>query len=443
MDRFEVQLGPESSAILTLRLSADELAKSFETLLAKYQKEAQIKGFRKGKVPRNVLMQKYGEGIRHESMFDALEAAYKEIEPQIEPKPIYGSQPQLQNEKLEYNAEGMEFQLTYDVEPQFEVEKLEGFELSLPKTSVEEHDIVSQIERLQTQNAMFMDSEGPLTKDAHAWVDAWEIDAEGVKTQIEEDERMVVGSETGLYAFDGNILGMMVGETREFEKSYADDYRVAEFAGKTKKLEVKLNKMQIRELPELDDEFAQDINEDYKTLDDLKKAIRENMEKAVVQQTDMLTLTRFIDEIAKTVSFDIPKSLVRLNVEAQWNQMLQQYGFDKEMAAKMSAPKEGDEMFEEMATPLREQIRATFIRQKVVDAWEIKVSAEERDEHIKSYLKEGADLEEAKKELAQAQQLGRIMGEVEDKKLIAKIRELNTLSEGEALGFEEFMGLTA
>ena len=273
-----------SQALLTIKVDAQSIADAYQKKLAKYQKDILMDGFRKGKAPLSLIERKYGDMIYEESTFEELEKHLHEVIETLQDneKPLAYSTPVLQDEEklLPFKkGEDLTFSVTYDVYPSIAVENYKGRDVEVSGYEISDEDVQKEIDKLLDQNAIVKTKDGSVAKNDIVTVDYVEIDGDG--NEVESTKRsgftFTVGSGYNLYKLDDDIVGMNKGEEKTIEKKYAEDDTA--FPNESKKIKVKIDEVKVKELPALDDEFAQDVKEEYKTVEDLKKGTREKLEK--------------------------------------------------------------------------------------------------------------------------------------------------------------------
>jgi trigger factor len=168
--------------------------------------------------------------------------------------------------------------------PTVKIEDFSGIKIEEPQVEITDEEMNEELKAIQERNAMVLDkkdSEGAANGDI-ATINYSELDDNGEEIAGSQREGFVftIGSGENIYKIDDEIIGMKKDDTKEITKTYDADFADKELAGTTKKIKVTVTALKIRDLPELDDELAQDVNEKYKTLDDLKADIKKNLNAA-------------------------------------------------------------------------------------------------------------------------------------------------------------------
>jgi trigger factor len=284
---------------------------------------------------------------------------------------------------------GLEFSLTYDVAPEVNMETWKGLEASANTASVTDADVDLELQTIRERNALVTDKDesSPAETGDVATIDYKELDAEGqpVKGGSREDFTFTLGGKNTAYLFDDDVVGMKAGETKTFEKTYPEDHTLADMAGKTFKFELTLKALKKRELPELDDDFAQDVNEKYNTLDDLKADIRKRQEESLEYAERTLKLQAVYDLLLEKNPVDLPETMIQLETDGEIRQQLSRMGLDP---SKMPATFLNDEGFRSRMRPQVERnLKLGFLIEKLREELKIEVS----DEDVEAELRKSAE----------------------------------------------------
>lgn len=323
----------ERSAVkLTLTVPREEVKKEYDAVLAEYTKDVRIDGFRKGKVPASVLERKLGEALKVDVMARVMEKSVEEAVKDIPEKPIVYSQPSLDG-KPEFSLDAdFTFTVTYDTYPEVPVPDWKGLEIETPEVSIEAGDEEKELESIRERNAIVIEKEessAAATGDV-VTVNYHELDAAGEPVQDSErqDFTFELGKGYNLYKFDDEVEGMKKGESKKLSKTFPEDYEYKELAGKEINLEVSVTALKTKKLPELDDDFAQDVSEKYKTLADLKADIRKQLEKRLEDKLRQLKEKAAIEGLLSRTSVEVPSSMVEAELAMRLESLMRQMGLD-------------------------------------------------------------------------------------------------------------------
>ncbi len=305
----------EKSAVkLTVTIEKSEVEGAYKSTLNKYVKNAQIPGFRKGHVPANVLERKYGDSLKADTIGELIDASLNEIfEKETDNRPLPYAQPVMEKMPDMDVTKDLTFSVTYDVFPKVSVKDFSGINVKEPQVTIGDADIKEELKGLQERNAMVVEKkDGVVAKDSIVTINYCEIGDDGkeIADSKREDFVFTVGTGENIYKIDDEIIGMKKGETKEITKKYAKDDADKELAGQTKKISVTVKAVKLRDIPALDDDFAQDVNEKYKTLADLKADLTKNLELAKNRKIKELKNNSLLSQLVEKNKFDIPASML-------------------------------------------------------------------------------------------------------------------------------------
>jgi trigger factor len=317
-----------SQVALTLTVDSASIEEAYKKELNKYAKEATFNGFRKGKAPIGLVEKKIGAAIRQDVTFQCMETELKACIDTLEDdkKPLPYFTPVLQDEDslvpFKPNTD-ITFTVHYEVKPQFTVGVYKGLELEVPAVEVKDADVDAEIEKLRDQMSAVVAKDGEAAKGDVVTINYVELDKDGAEVAgtSRADFTFTVGSGYNYYELDEEVVGMKAGDEKKIEKTYAADSQSAH-AGKTLTILVKMDAVKERKLPELDDEFAQDVKDEYKTLADLKAAKKAELESTLETRMKDYKLSKVIEAVSKDTQIVIPSSMIDFEVEDQWRNML-------------------------------------------------------------------------------------------------------------------------
>ena len=425
---------------LTITVDSASIEEAYQNRLKKYQQELQIPGFRKGKTPISVIEKKYGDSIREESTFasleNALEEAYKSMGDKEKPLPY--STPVLQDEESLIpfkKGEDVTFSVHYDVRPSFDVENYKGREIEVESVEVTDADVDAEIQKLRDQNAIVKTKEGALEKGDIATIDYVELDEDGNEKSSTERKgfTFTLGTGYNYYMIDEDIVGMKKGDERVIEKTYKED-ETSPLAGKSVKLRVKVNEVKLRELPELDDDFAQDVKEEYKSVADLKKATKEKLEKEVEDALKNIKMNSLMDKLVEETKFSVPESMIKTQLEQAWRNFIQQSGLDEKTFNKFMEmqSQSKDQILQEWRPSAEKELREQLILDAIKDKENFALDDEEYKKACDEQLK---NIPEENKEFYKEM----IKDDMQFAKVVPFLLENNTFKPGkEKKSYKEF-----
>ncbi|MDR1786743.1 MAG: trigger factor [Spirochaetaceae bacterium] len=388
----------EHSAVkLTITIPQGDVAAAYEGFVKKFAKTAQIPGFRKGHVPVQVLERKYGRDLTNEALAELVDGAFKEVEEKIDEKPYYFSTPQLEGAFEPDITRDLRVSFTYDVFPDTPVPDLSKISITEPQVTVTEEDVQEELRVIQKRNALVVDKNpGEAAAKGDIVTITWhEVDGEGRETGGQEGFVLTAGAGANRFGFDGEVVGMKAGDAKEVSKTFGDDSG-PELAGTTKKFTLKVEKVQVEDVPPIDDELAQDVSEQFKTLEDLKADVVKRLEASKTARIEELKRKALVDALAEQNSFDIPESMIQADMDVKKRNFLAQSGIKEAETAQFPG---GDgkinEILAQQRPEIEKQLRGQLLTQKLLEEKKIEAGADEIEGEFQRYAADtGVNLEE-------------------------------------------------
>jgi trigger factor len=385
----QTELLENSSVRLTITVAEDAVRKEYDELLKEYVNKVRLDGFRKGKVPPNILLRKYGEVILGETTERVLQKSLEQALEASEQKPIATSIPTVDAvDKLELGKE-FSYKVTFDTYPKIELPEYKGLEYEELEVAVEEEDVERELKGLQEQNSIVVDKKEPvIAKGDIVNVDYAELGEDGAEKTATRRQSFVfeVGSGYNPYRFDEQIVGMKAGEEKAIAKEYPADFEVKPLAGRKLGLKVKVNTVKEKQLPEINDELAQDISDKFKSLDDLKKDIREKLALQAARRAREHSISQLLDKIASAALISLPKSMLDNELEEEWQRFLGRLRADEATVLKELA-KEGrskQSLQEEWRPAAEKKLRLQLAVSEMVKREGLQASEEEVNSRVQA-----------------------------------------------------------
>jgi trigger factor len=437
----EIKRLEHSGVSLTLTVGKDDVRSEYDKLLTKHTKDIQIPGFRKGKVPKDILVRKFGEALKGEALAQIVETAiseaFKEDSLAKEDRPLPYSNPQIQGEpSLDLDAD-LVFSLSYDTLPQISLGPWKGLEVEAPDASVSDEDLDRELEAVRERNAIVLerDDEAQAAAGDVVTVNYGELSDAGEPLADTERQDFVftLGSGYNIYKFDDEIVGMKKGETRDIEKTFPADFGDAELAGKTRKIRVTLTALKEKKLPDLDDDLAQDVDEKFNTLEDLKNSIRERLTKNLDRRLREIKISRLLEKIMETTPVDVPESMIRIELESRWRNLARQLNLDEERMAQLrEKPGEGaDSIMEGWRPGAIKALQSRLIVETLIIDQGMEAFDEEVEKEFEALAADsGTSLDEVKKYYEQEQMLEYLKEDIKERKLFDLMLSENTIKKG-------------
>ncbi len=432
-----------SNVRLTVTVPAADCRKEYDGLLAEYSKSVAIPGFRKGHVPASVLERKFGDGLRLDAMGKLLEKAVEEVLQEIPEKPIAYSQPSLEGNPEFAVDKDFTFSVTYDIYPEIVAPDWKGLAIEVPEATVELADEEREIEAMRDRNAIVMEKEASAlaVRGDIATVNFQELGADGeaVAGSSREDFAFEIGSGYNLYKFDDEVIGMVKDETKSFEKTFPADYEYSELAGKTVKVQITLTKLKEKKLPDLDDDFAQDVSEKYKTLDDLKSDVRRQLEKRLEDRLRQLREKSLLDALMTRTAVDLPASMVEAELAMRLDTMMRQMGIEsiEQLDRTLSySGKTRNDLLEGWRPNAEKSIATRLVLQKLTADGNYVCSDADLESELERVAQESnLSVEEVRAEYEKHDNLDYLRERIKEDRLLADMLAAATVKKGARLSY--------
>lgn len=404
--------------------TTEEWKDAQEKALTKLAKNVKIDGFRQGKAPAKMVKARIGTAAILEEATDiVLQKSYAGILLDNGINPV--GQPQVQIDELTQDV--LKLTVTAPVAPEVELGQYKGLEVKKGTVKVTKKEIEAELVNYQNQFAELVIKEEGTVENGDTAV----IDFEGFKDGVAfeggqgENHPLEIGSGSFIPGFEEQVVGMKVGDEKDIDVTFPDDYQAADLAGQAVVFKVKVHEIKSKVLPEIDDELAKDVNIDgVETLADLETYTKEQIKNR--KQNDVES--KFSDDIFKAVientPLEVPEAMVETETEnmlREVEQNLSQQGLNMELFQQLTG-KTVDDMKAEMREQAENRVKFNLILAEIVKAENIEVTDEEVDEEIKeiaSYY--GREIDEVKKIFES--QLGQIKTDLSIRKAVQLIKD--------------------
>ncbi len=389
----EVKPLENSSVELTVTVAKDEAQKEYDELVSKYSKTLAVRGFRKGKVPVSVLIQKFGDSLLSEASANIIENSLQEALGDVEQKPLAYAIPELKGEPSLELGKDFSFTVTYDTFPDIELGEYKGLEVTIPEVKITKKDEERELEGIRDQNAIVVPKEeGTVEQEDIVTVNYVELDEKGEEKPgtSRQDFVFTVGSGYNLYRFDDDVVGMKPNEEKVIEKEFDADYEYEELRGKKVSIKVTVTAIKRKQLPELDDDLAQDISEKYKTLQDLKDDIKKRLQDDLDARLRSAKIDGIMDQVIESSKIDLPKAMVDAELELSWDNFVAQSRLDESRVLQLltSQGRSKEALLEEWKPASVKSIKSRLIINEIAEKEKLEAS----DEDVEKELEHQAEL---------------------------------------------------
>ena len=380
---------------LTFNIEAEKFEEAMKKVYAKTAKYFNIPGFRKGKAPMQLVERQYGSAIFYEDAFNELVPdIYDEAIKENKVEAV--SKPNIDIVQIEKGKE-LIFTATVETKPEVELGKYKGIEIKKIEYTTSDKDIEHELGHLAERNARLVTVEDrPVEKGDIATIDfVGSVDGVEFEGGKAENHELEIGSNTFIPGFEDQVIGIKIGEEKDIKVKFPDDYFSKDLAGKDAVFKVKVNAIQKKELPKIDDDFAKDVSE-FETLDELKNSIKEKLDTENSNKAIYETEEEAIKAVCDNTKIDIPNGMIEMEIDAMIRDLetrLSYQGLNLHQYVQMMGTSE-----ENIRNNYKEQaeksVKSRLVLEAVVKAEKIEVTPEEITDKIKEMAKQYGRKEE-------------------------------------------------
>lgn len=381
----QVEKLEKSMAKLTIEVSAEDFSAAMDKAYQKNKGRISLPGFRKGKAPRAMIEKMYGPSIFYEDAAnavipDAYEAAAEESGLEIV------AQPEIDIEQLE-KGKAFIFTAVVAVKPEVTLGEYKGIEVEKKAVEVSEEEVSEEIDKAREKNSRMITVDDRAARDGDTVVIDFDgyVDGEQFEGGKAEDYTLVLGSHTFIDNFEEQLVGKSIGEDVEVHVTFPDQYQAEELQGKPAVFQVKMKEIKVKELPELDDDFAQDVS-DCDTLEEYQNETREKLLKMKEDEVKREQEDEIIGKIIENAEMEIPEKMV----EAQTRQMTQEFaqrlqaqGLSLEQYLQLTG-QTPQKMVEELKPQALQRIQSRLVLEAVAVAENLEASEEDYQKEMEN-----------------------------------------------------------
>ena len=381
-------------------VSADEFEKGVEKAYRKNVGKINIQGFRKGKAPRKIIERYYGAEIFYEDAVNiVLPDAYDNAVKENNIFPV--DQPEIDIKGEIEKGKDITFTAKVTVKPEFELGEYKGVKAQKVTSRVLKKDIEAELEKKREMNSRMVPVEDrPIEKDDVANID-FEGFCDGVPFDGGKGEGfdLTIGSGQFIPGFEEQLIGKNIGDEVDVNVTFPEEYHAEELKGKPALFKVKINSIKVKELPELDDEFAKDVSE-FDTLEDLKKDIKENLSKAGKENAAHKTEENVINAVCDATEIDIPDAMINSQIDKMlrdFDMNMRYQGLNLEQYLKYTGMTV-DKMRAQFKDDAAKNVKTSLVLEKICEAEGIDASEDEINKEYESMAESnGMKIEDIKK----------------------------------------------
>ena len=416
----------KSMAKLTIEVSAEDFDKAINKVYLKQRNRISIPGFRKGKAPRKLIEQMYGEGIfLEDAINDTINSTYPEEAQKCEISNEISSNPEIELVQAEA-GKPLIYTATVAVKPPVGLGKYKGVEVEKADITVTDEEVDAELAKEQEKNATYKE----ITDRAVADGDKVNLNFEGFVDGVAfeggkgEDYPLTIGSSSFIPGFEEQLVGAEIGKEIDVNVTFPEEYQSADLAGKPAVFKCTVLKITEKVLPELNDEFADDVSE-FSTLEEYKADIRKNLEVKKEEKAKTEKENKVIDAIIADSEIEIPEPMLRAQQEQivdEFAQRLQSQGLSiDQYFAYMGSTRE--KMVEESKDQADKRIRTRLVLEEIVKAENIVATEEDFDTELGKLAEAyGTDIDTVKK-IFEGKEKDRMMEDIAVQKAVSFVAD--------------------
>ncbi len=377
---------------IQVEIPVEDVNRQTDSLIQKYQKVARIPGFRRGHVPASIIRQRFSEAIKTDMVEALIPRFFRQEAERLSLHPV--SQPRVTDLHL-HDGQPLRFTAAFEVLPEIKLEGYKELRADKPEIAVSEADVEQALADLREQHASFTVVEGRTLADgdfAQVSLDGNPQTGEGQPVHMDEVLVEIAGKST-MPEFTEHLRGTGPGDERTFDVNYPQDTEDKRLAGKTFSYAVKVQSIKQKSLPELNDDFAKTLGE-FQTADDVRKAIREQMESERTNQAEREAKEKLVRELIQRNDFEVPDSLIEQQIDIRLERGLRALaaqGLTAEQMKKMDLHR--------LRAGQREQaihdVKAALLLERVAEEENVQVGDEELNRELESLAKQSKQTSEA------------------------------------------------
>lgn len=426
--KYTFEKAEKSTVKITIELTEQEWKEAIDKAYNKTKGKYSMPGFRKGKVPKHLLISSYGEGIFYE---DAINIAFPEYYGEVldkEPSIFAIAQPEIDIKDI--SEKGITMLAVVPVKPEVKLGEYKGITFEKKVYNVKDEDVEDDIKRLQERNSRMVDvTDRAVEKDDTVVID-YSGSVDGVKFDggTAEKQSLVIGSNTFIPGFEDQIIGMNIGDERDIKVKFPEEYHAENLKGKDAVFAIKLHEIKKKELPEVTDEFVKDAV-GAESVEVYKKEVKERLEKQNADRAERELEDEIVKKVTETTEVEIPDALVERQIDNMVQEMsyrLSYQGLKLEDYLKYMG-KTMEEYRKDYEEQAKDIVKSQLVIEQIIEGEKIEATDEDVEKRVEEMAAaQGKPAPDVKKNMG-ARQLDYIKNEIVIKKFFELLKSVNTI----------------
>ena len=382
--KWEKQEGNEG--LLTVEVSAEQFNEALDEAFKKVVKDVQLPGFRKGRIPRGMFEQRFGvESLYQDAVDIVLPEAYSNAVDEAGIEQV--DQPEIDITQIE-KGKALHFTAKVTVKPEVKLGDYKGLEVESVDVNVTDEDVENDLDNQRQSLAELVVKEEGAIENGDTVVIDFEgfVDGEAFEGGAAENHSLEIGSGSFIPGFEEQLIGKKTGEETEVEVTFPEEYHAENLAGQPATFKVKIHEVKAKELPEMDDEFAKDVDDEVETLAELKEKTKKRLEEQKQNEADAAVRESLINQATENAEIDIPDAMVDSELDRmvrEFEQRLQQQGMTLEMYTQFSGQSE-DELKDQMKGDAEKRVQTNLVLEAIAQVENLEATDEDVQEELQS-----------------------------------------------------------
>ncbi|WP_431815290.1 trigger factor [Limosilactobacillus portuensis] len=380
-----------SKGTLTFEIDVDTIKKGLDEAFVETKKKITVPGFRKGRVPRQIFDQMYGEeSLYQDALNKVLPQAYSDAVKEAGIEPV--AQPQINIKSMDKDQPWV-LTASVDVKPEVKLGDYKGMEVPKQDTTVSDADVDAELEKKRQQQAeLVLKEDKPAEKGDTVVIDyEGSIDGKKFDGGSADNYSLELGSGSFIPGFEDQLIGHNTDDDVDVKVTFPEDYHAKDLAGKEAIFKVKVHEIKEKQLPELDDDFAKDVDEDVDTLAELKDKTKKELQENKDNQAKAAIEDAAINAAVENAEIqDIPQSMLDEDTNRQMQQYLagmQQQGISPQMYFQITGTKE-DDLKKQFAADAEQRVKTNLVLEAIVDDADLAATEDEIKAEISDLAKQ-------------------------------------------------------